>query len=229
MRLAVMQPYLFPYLGYYQLVNSADKFVLYDDVNYIKHGYINRNNILVSGKAQRFTIAVPGMSPNKKISELSYDNNVKKLLKTIEQSYRKAPNFEAVFSLVSEVLLDSNRTITNIAGNSIREVFDYLGVHKKFYLSSEIDNDKSLNAQDRLIEMAKFLECDHYVNSPGGRDLYSKSYFSNNGVNLNFINTLPYSYNQGAIDFVPNLSMIDVLMWNSKEDVCRLLKNYELK
>ncbi|MDH5934309.1 WbqC family protein [Vibrio splendidus] len=228
MRLAVMQPYLFPYLGYYQLVGSADKFVIYDDVNYIKHGYINRNSILVSGKAQRFTIAVPGMSQNKKISELNYDNNVKKLLKTIEQSYRKAPNFDAVFSLVREVLLDPNRSISNIAGNSIRSVFEYLDINKEILLSSDIGNNKSLNAKERLIEMTQLLGCDHYVNSPGGQELYSKSYFINKGVNLSFINTLPYSYSQDSTDFVPHLSIIDVLMWNSREDVCRLLTNYEL-
>lgn len=228
MILAVMQPYLFPYLGYYQLVNSSDKFVIYDDVNYIKHGYINRNNILVSGKAQRFTLAVPGMSRNKKISDLTFDSNVRKLLKTIEQSYRKAPNFDAVFSLVSEVLLDSNRSITNVAGNSITSVFDYLDIDKEIYLSSNIDNNKSLDAKDRLIEMTQLLGCDHYVNSPGGQELYSKNYFINKGVNLSFINTLPYTYNQGTTDFVPHLSMIDVLMWNNKKDVFRLLKNYEL-
>lgn len=225
---AIMQPYLFPYIGYYQLVNSSDEFVIYDDVNYINGGYINRNNILVSGCSQRFTLPIIGASQNKIISDLYFDTNVKKILKTIEQSYRKAPHFKAIFDLVNNVLLDEDRRVVNIAGKSISIVFDYLDIEKCIRVSSDIPNDKSLSAQDRLIEMSKLLQCDKYVNSPGGQHLYDKAYFRDNGVTLKFINCLSSEYDQKTDNFVPNLSMLDVLMWCSKDEVIKLLNEYEL-
>lgn len=229
MKSAVMQPYLFPYLGYYQLVNSSDEFVLYDDVNYINGGYINRNNILVSGCSQRFTLPIIGASQNKKISELYFHNNVRKVLKTIEQSYRKAPNFDAIFSIANNVLLDDDRRVVNITGKSIRIIFEYLNINKNIWLSSDIPNDKSLSAQDRIIEMSKFLKCDMYINSPGGKHLYNKAYFKNNGVTLKFINCLLSEYDQKNNIFVPYLSILDVLMWCSKDEVIKLLNEYELE
>ncbi|MEQ6343175.1 WbqC family protein [Vibrio cyclitrophicus] len=228
MKLAVMQPYLFPYIGYYQLVKSVDKFVLYDDVNFIKSGYINRNNILVSGKSTMFTLPVPGSSSNKYISELNYDKNVRKVIKTIEQSYSKAPYFSAVFPLIEKVLTYDDRSITTISGMSINLVFEYLGLNKSFYISSELSNDKSKTAKDRLIEMAGLLECNEYINSPGGRSLYDKNYFIQRGIKLGFIDCKVKKYDQNTNGFVPNLSMIDVLMWNSVPEILILLNMYEV-
>ena len=104
MTLAIMQPYLFPYIGYWQLLNAVDTFVLYDDVNYINKGYINRNSILVDGKAQQFTLELINASQNKLINEIEIGNNSKKLLKTITQSYIKAPFFEDIITLIEEIL-----------------------------------------------------------------------------------------------------------------------------
>ncbi|MDR6194877.1 WbqC family protein [Siphonobacter sp. SORGH_AS_0500] len=100
MTLAIMQPYLFPYIGYFQLLNAVDKFVIYDDVAFINRGWINRNSILNNGKAQLFTVPLKEASQNKLIHEISIDTDQKwrdKLLKTIQQNYKKAPHFAAVF------------------------------------------------------------------------------------------------------------------------------------
>ncbi|KAA8596486.1 WbqC family protein [Vibrio cyclitrophicus] len=228
MKLAVMQPYLFPYIGYYQLVNSVDKFVFYDDVNFIKCGYINRNNILVNGKSQMFTLPVLSASQNKLINELSFSENVKKILKTIEQTYSKAPYFNDVFPIIKGVLSDANRSVVNLTIQSVVEVFKYLGIEKEFFLSSEIGNDKSLIAKERLIDMTKILDCDIYINSPGGKSLYDKEYFRKSGVELNFIEMKEVSYEQYGSEFVSHLSIIDVLMWNSKMDVKVFLDEYRL-
>ncbi|KPZ52377.1 WbqC-like protein family protein [Pseudoalteromonas sp. P1-13-1a] len=228
MSFAVMQPYLFPYLGYYQLVNAVDMFVFYDDVTFIKGGYINRNNILSNGKAQRFTIPVPGMSSNKLINELSFDKNIKKILKTIEQSYKKAPYFEHVFPLIESVLNDENRRVEHICAKSISVVFEYLGINKNFYFSSELNYNRDLSAADKLIAMADVLNSNDYINSPGGKSLYSNKYFSALGVNLTFIEMQKVSYQQGEYNYVGNLSMIDVLMWNNKEQILELLTKYRL-
>ncbi|CAM3864194.1 WbqC family protein [Rheinheimera salexigens] len=228
MSFAVMQPYLFPYLGYYQMVYAVDKFVFYDDVTFIKGGYINRNNILMNGKAQRFTIPVPGMSSNKKINELRFDINVIKVLKSIEQSYRKAPYFNAIFPIIESVLSDPNRQVEHICAQSIKQVFAYLGLEKAFYFSSQLEFDREQSATDKLFSIAELMKSDDYINSPGGKALYNKEHFETKGIKLSFIQTEPYSYQQSNFEFTPHLSMIDVLMWNSKQDVLALLELYSL-
>ena len=228
MNFAVMQPYLFPYLGYYQLVNAVDTFIFYDDVTYIKNGYINRNNILVNGQAQRFTVPVPGASSNILIKDLNFDPNVKKTLKTISQSYVKAPYFNDVYPIIEKILTSTERQVHTLCANSITSVFSYLGINKQFKFSSELEYNRDLPAADKLIAMAGLLNSKHYINSPGGKDLYSKEYFADKGVNLSFIKMQSVIYDQGKSEFVPYLSMIDVLMWNSKEQVIELLTKYKL-
>lgn len=228
MKFAVMQPYLFPYLGYYQLVKSVDKFILYDDVTFIKGGFINRNNILSNNKILRFTIPVPGGSSNKLINELKFDVNVKKILKTIEQSYRKAPFFKDVYPIIESVINDGDRRLEFLCKKSITSVFDYLGLKYEVIFSSDLEYDRSKLAADKLIEMSKVLGIRNYINSPGGIDLYDKEYFDEHNVTLKFIQTNEYNYQQKTDDFIPNLSMIDVLMWNKKEDVKELLNQYRL-
>lgn len=228
MKFAVMQPYIFPYLGYYQLVNSVDKFVFYDDVTFIKGGYINRNNILSNGAAQRFTIPVPGMSSNKLINNLSFDGNVTKLLKTIQQSYSKSPSFKEVYPIIESVLNSENRFVDHVCANSIIEIFKYLEIDKDYYFSSDLKYDKKSSAADKLIAMAAVLDSYDYINSPGGKSLYDKDYFLRRNVKLSFIEVEDYSYYQGGDKFIPHLSMIDVLMWNGKEAVKELLGKYRL-
>ncbi|MBB1429361.1 WbqC family protein [Pseudoalteromonas sp. SG43-4] len=229
MNFAVMQPYLFPYLGYYQLVNAVDTFIFYDDVTYIKNGYINRNNILVNGQAQRFTVPVPGASSNILIKDLNFDANVKKTLKTISQNYAKAPYFNEVYLIIEKILTSTERQVHTLCSNSITSVFSYLGIkNKQFKFSSELEYSRDSAAADKLIAMAGLLNSKHYINSPGGKDLYSKEYFSDKGVNLSFIKMQSVIYDQGKSEFVPYLSMIDVLMWNSKEQVIELLTKYKL-
>ncbi|EIO4059130.1 WbqC family protein [Vibrio vulnificus] len=229
MKCAVMQPYLFPYLGYYQLVYAVDKFVFYDDVNYIKGGFINRNNILANGTSQRFTIPVEQASSFKKISELSFSENVRKQLMSIEQAYSKAPYFKDVFPIIQKVLSSENRDVTYVCRQSIEAVFLYLGIEKSTILSSDLDYSRDQSAADKLVSIAGLLNCNEYVNSPGGKELYNKAYFKERGVDLSFIGMKLVDYPQGNDkDFLPYLSMIDVLMWNDKDSVKSFLDKYVL-
>ena len=228
MNLAVMQPYLFPYIGYFQLIYASDLFIIYDDVSYIKQGYINRNNILTPNGPVRFTVPVPGGSSNKLISELSYSEDVTKVLKTIQQSYSKSPYFDKVYPLLESILLYKNRDIAEICLKSYRDVLEYLGLQRKFFKSSELDYDRSLSAKERLISFSHKFGADCYINTPGGRELYNKLDFAKEAVDLKFIDSLPIQYDQGVEDFVPNLSIIDVLMNCSPERIISILKQYEL-
>lgn len=224
---AVMQPYLFPYIGYYQLVYASDVFIFYDDVNFIKKSYINRNNILLSGKPFRFSKPVIGASQNILIQDLSYSVE-SKIINTIAQTYAKAPYYNDILPMIELIFNQGNRTVTHINKLSIELVFNYLGIDKKMLVASQIEYDRTKDRADRLIELSKMNGCGHYINSPGGKELYQKEYFEKRGVKLSFIETKIQPYKQGTNEFVPYLSMIDILMNCSKEQIVEMLNNYSL-
>lgn len=228
MKLAVMQPYLFPYIGYFQLIYAADLFLIYDDVAYIKQGYINRNSILSANGATRFTIPVPGASSNKLISELAFSEDVGKILRTIEQSYSKAPHFEEVFPMIRRALELDDRSIASVCQKSFEDIFSYLGLEKQFKKTSELEYDRSASARDRLIAFCQQFGADSYINAPGGRKLYAKQDFAEKGIDLKFVDSLPVEYPQGNAEFIPNLSIIDVLMHCSPSKTLEMLAQYEL-
>ncbi|RTR05328.1 WbqC family protein [Halomonas nitroreducens] len=228
MKVAVMQPYLFPYLGYYQLAKCVDTLVLYDDVNYIPRGYINRNYILYQGRKWRFTVPVMGASIHKKIYTLSFSRNVSGVLQSIRHAYSKAPYFDAVFPMVEEVLEREDRDITDMCSSGIREVLDYLEIGTPLLRSSRMEYNKHPGRSQNLMEICSSLGACEYVNSPGGRLIYDKKEFSSCGYNLSFLEPREVHYNQGKNEFVPNLSMIDVLMWCSKDQAMALLDEYDI-
>ncbi|EIU7613856.1 WbqC family protein [Vibrio vulnificus] len=229
MKCAVMQPYFMPYIGYWQLINSVDEFVIFDDVNYIKKGYINRNNYLVQGKSKLFSIEMENASQNKKINEVFIAKNPTKLLKSISQEYKKAPYFEDVYPIVNDLLSNcEGKRISDLNHDSILKVLDYLGIKKKVSLSSELNIPIEIRAQDRIIEICSKKGCSQYVNAIGGRELYDKASFNNNNIELSFIKSENASYRQFGNSFVPNLSMIDVLFFNSKTEIHSLLNKYSL-
>lgn len=224
---AVMQPYLFPYIGYYQLVSVADVFIIYDDVTFIKQSYINRNSILVGEQAKRFSLPVLGASSNALIQNLNYAS-AGKLLKTIQQSYSKSPYYQDVMNFVSVVLQSENRNIARLNELSIRKVFEYLGLDKNIVFASDLEYDRSADRAQRLVSLTKMYGCDHYVNSPGGRMLYDKEYFMDNDIKLSFIEAKITPYSQNNKCFVPGLSIIDILFNCSKSEIIEMLSNYEL-
>ena len=228
MKLAVMQPYLFPYIGYFQLIHAADLFLIYDDVAYIKRGFVNRNNVLAPSGVTRFTVPVPGASQNKLFLELEFSRDVGKALKTIEHSYSKAPYFQDVFPIVQGALELDDRSIASVCQKSFEDIFSYLGIEKRFRKTSELEYDRSTSARERLMDLCHQFGADCYVNASGGRKLYEKIDFAEKGVDLKFVDPLPVEYSQGVSEFVPNLSIIDVLMNCSAEETKSLLTRYEL-
>lgn len=228
MKLAIMQPYLFPHIGYFQLIQAADLFLIYDDVAYIKRGFVNRNSVLAPNGVIRFTVSVPGASQNKLFSVLEFSSDVAKVLKTIEHSYSTAPYFENVFPIIRETLEFEDRLIASVCQKGFEGIFSYLGIEKKFKKTSDLEYDRSGTARDRLIALCHEFGADCYLNAPGGRKLYSKPDFAEKGIDLKFVDSLPVAYSQGAEEFVPNLSIIDVLMNCSPTEVKCLLKGYDL-
>lgn len=227
-----MQPYFFPYIGYFQLINAVDTFVIYDDVNFIKRGWINRNRILLNGIINYFTIPCKKVSQNKLINEIqiAFDLNEKtKLLKTFYYAYHKAPYYNAVIHLIEQILSKEYETIAELATESILAVCGYLSIRTRIITSSVKFNNHLLKKADRLIDICRVLDAETYINPIGGVDLYGKQYFMDRGVHLYFLETKPVIYKQFVQPFVPWLSIIDVLMFNRAEQLKIFLNEYELK
>ena len=223
MKVGIMQPYFMPYIGYWQLIKAVDKYVVYDDVNYIKKGWINRNNILVNGNAKLFSISLKEASQNKLINEIEISDDFNKFLKTLYFCYSKAPHYKAVDELMQKICAYPNKNLGDFLYNSISEVCNYLGIETEIILSSSIEKDNSLKGQDKILHICKNLGATEYYNAIGGKELYDDKSFAANNIKLSFLRTEFQEYPQLGSPFVKGLSMIDVLMFNSVAEVNRHL------
>jgi hypothetical protein len=234
MKIAINQPFTFPYIGFYQLVSEVDKFIFYDDVTFMKQSWINRNRILLNGKDHYFNIELEGASSYRLISEINVRCNpiaVKKTLKTIKQAYSKAPYFTKTYPIIEKCfnLIDKDVKISKIAYCSIKSVCDYLGINTRFEFSSEeYATTKGMGRKERLYEILRINKASDYVNLPGGVNLYSKEQFVKQGFQLHFIDRGNIRYQQFKNEFVPWLSIIDVLMFNSIDETNLLLSKSSL-
>ncbi|WP_294199956.1 WbqC family protein [uncultured Chryseobacterium sp.] len=231
MKIAIMQPYIFPYIGYFQLINAVDQFVIFDDVNFIKKGWINRNNILSNEGIQRFTIPLKNVSQNKLINE-TYINEESQwkdqFLKTIIHNYKKAPYFDNVYALIDGIIKTEESNIAKYTCHALASISGYLGLNTIFTLSSGLEKNNSLKGPKKILDICKVLKATDYINPIGGTELYSKDSFSKENINLWFLKSNLVPYKQFNQEFVPWLSVIDVLMFNSQEDTRNLLNDYNL-
>lgn len=229
-----MQPYIFPYIGYFQLIQSSDHFVFYDDVNFIKKGWINRNYLLVNGKRNLFTVPLIKPSQNKLIKDIEISKNqnwAEKLLLTIQSSYKKAPYFEETYTLIENIISKEFNSIGSLASESVLRICEFLSIKKKYSFSSKISSkSKELDKANRLITICKENNSETYINAIGGKDLYTKEFFLKQNINLQFLdsNIIEYSQKPYSSEFEPHLSIIDILMFNSKNEVKKMLDLYNL-
>lgn len=214
---AVMQPYLFPYIGYWQLISAVDVFVVYDNIKYTKKGWINRNRMLVNGSDAVFSVPLARGSDFLHIRdrELAGDHDPRKLLGRFEAAYARAPQFAATFPLVERVLRQPERNLFGFLHGSIVETCRHLGLAARILVSSEVAGaDHGLRGSERVLSLCRALGARRYVNAIGGTALYAKEDFAASGVSLQFVRSRPFEYPQFGGDFVPWLSIVDVLMFN---------------
>jgi hypothetical protein len=232
MKVAIMQPYFLPYIGYFQLINSVDKFVIYDDVNFINRGWINRNNILVNGATTLIQIPLSKASQNKLINEVEIFKEGKwkvKLLRTIEQNYKIAPNFHRIFEFLQSLINKNHSHISALNFESIQTICSYLDIRTEIISSSTHYHNHHLNGQNRILDICLRENADNYINPIGGEILYDKEQFIEKNIKLNFIQPAAIPYSQTSSSFVPFLSIMDVLMNCEPEYIkTTLLKAYEL-
>jgi hypothetical protein len=231
MRVAIMQPYLFPYVGYFQLLHHADIFVLLDDVAFINKGWINRNVLLVNCAKYVFSIPLSGSSQNKLIKDTRLHSDIRvrhKLLTTIKQEYKTAAEFESIFSLLQQVLLSAEEDVTALVLESLHRINAHVGLSVPIIRSSAITKAAGLVAQARIIEICLQLGAHEYINLPGGRELYSAAEFAQQGITLKFLHPHMTPYPQRCKAFVPGLSVIDVLMYNSPAQAQQMFRQAAL-
>lgn len=228
-----MQPYIFPYVGYFQLVNAVDKLIFYDDVNFIKGGWINRNRILLNGQPFLFTLPIRNLSSNSTIIDTEINLPLfqawkDKFYKTIRQAYGKAPYFEEGFGVLQSSFDEKYESIAKMARSSIVEVSKYLALSTDFASSSENYSNKHLSGEERVIEICKNEKATDYINLNGGKHLYCKEHFQKHSIKLHFIQHKSIHYRQFNAHFVENLSIIDMIMFVDKSTIKNLLTEFVL-
>lgn len=226
MKLAIMQPYFFPYIGYFQLINSVDKFVFYDDVNYIKGGWINRNKLFLAGAVRYITIPLVDASSFRKINKTCVKKDgewVKKMLSSIDQSYSKAPFYNPVRNLIENVLSDDSENLSVLTKNSVKASADYIGMDIDFIETSEIYGNQEKTGSERVIDICLIEKASEYWNLPGGVRLYGSESFEQHKINLKFVDVSIETYQQDSNEFHSGLSIVDVLMYNQPSRVLQML------
>lgn len=221
MTIAIMQPYLFPYIGYFQLMNAVDEFVVYDNIQFTKKGWINRNRILVNGTDSYISLPLKKDSDYLDIKDryLSDDwiNERKKMLNRITESYRKAPQFAMVFPLIEKIIMHEEKNLFKFIFHSIKLINGYLEIKTPLIISSSINIEHMLRAEKKVMALCKARNCNTYINPIGGVELYNKDEFKNEGIDLQFLKADNIHYQQFNNEFVPFLSIVDVMMFNTKE------------
>lgn len=223
--IAIMQPYLFPYIGYFQLIDKVDVFVSFDDVQWIRRGWINRHTILKNNAEKKITLPVVKADMASMINQVSFCNFVHNdYLNQIKQSYIKAPNFKEIYSFIESVMQYEESNVANFVNNSICEVMKLLSIDTEFISSSTLKNDKILSSQDKIINICQHLNAHSYINNINGQYLYKKEDFKEKNIDLLFLNKEIKKYKQFDNNFIPYLSIIDVLMFNSIEATRKMVK-----
>lgn len=229
MKVALMQPYLFPYIGYFQLMAAVDLFVLYDDVQWIKGGWIHRNRILSRGEPKYLTFPIAPAPFPSRICDRRLGDSIPafraEATRLLADSYRGAPQLAAGLALFESCLVhaESERDFVAFAEHALRTCADFLGITTPMIRSSALPQTPGLSGQDRVLDIVQAAGGSVYINSIGGRALYDAPSFAARGIELQFLQAMPAPYPQFGEAFVPSLSIIDVVMFNSKARIKELL------
>lgn len=232
MTTGIMQPYFLPYLGYWQLLNHVDQYIVYDNIQFSKRGWFIKNNFLMNGVAKPFSLPLKKdsdyLNVDQRMMSPEREKAAQKILEQIKSAYAKAPYFKEVYSVLQECFLSKEDNLFEFLTNSITVIKDYLNITTNIIVSSSIEIDHDLKGKDKVLSLCKAVNTTKYVNPIGGVELYDKEEFKNEGVELGFIKMDTIEYPQFKNNFVPNLSIIDVIMFNTKEEIKTLLDKFSI-
>jgi len=228
---AIMQPYLFPYLGYFQLMHHVDQFVVFDTAQYIRRGWINRNRILLDQKPHTFTLPVRKAPRDTLIADMLLASDAKavsKLLHTIYVAYREAPYFESTYAMVESILQSTESSLCIRLVDQLQQILTHLNIDTQITLASQIEVRSVEGAENRILGMCEALGATTYINPWNGQDLYTPTRFHERNMHLGFLEMQVIPYPQKVTEFVSHLSIVDVLMHCSVEEIHRLLSQYRI-
>ncbi|WP_295685213.1 WbqC family protein [uncultured Fibrobacter sp.] len=230
MIIAGNQPYFIPYIAYWQLMTACDLFLIGDDYAFIKDGWVQRNRILRQGKPTYFGLEISKISPNRLINqtELIEINSTKKL-KDLYYCYHSAPFFNRGYSLMEKIFSFPEKDLTAFLVNSIEIIREYLGIKTKMMFTSQIEGNCRYKCEQRIFDFCDRLGGTTYINAIGGQSLYKKDEFAEHGIELKFIHSHCREYKQLGGAFVPGLSILDVIMFNSREEIAQMLGEFTLE
>jgi hypothetical protein len=230
MKLAIMQPYFLPYIGYWQLINAVDVFVIYDNIQYTKKGWINRNRFLQNGTDALFTLPLKKGSDFLDVRERGFSDafDRRKMLRQFSTAYSKAPYYDEAMPLITGIVEYGNTNLFGYILNSVNALCRHLDIKAEIVISSNVSIDHGLKAENKVMAICKSLQAETYINAIGGQSLYSKDWFAAQDVDLKFIKSGSIEYRQFGGEFVPWLSILDVLMFNSIDSVKEMLDDYIL-
>ncbi len=231
MKIGIMQPYFFPYIGYFQLINMVDKYVVFDTAYFANNKWGFRNRILINGGPGFIRVITLKASQNKQFNEIKVSGDIeakKNTILALERAYRKAPYFPDVMPVLEQFLIADydNLSEYNVASN--RLICDYLGIKTEILLFSELDCDRDLKRQFRIFDVCRVLGGNEYINAIGGTELYDFEEFREHGIELAFLKPDDIVYPQFGGEFIPSLSIIDVMMFNSVSEIQNMLNQYTL-
>jgi hypothetical protein len=229
-KVGIMQPYFLPYIGYFQLIQAVDVFVLYDNIKYTKKGWINRNRYLANGQEKAFSLPLKKDSDSLDIRDrvLASDFNPKKTLNGISEAYRKAPYYQSGMAILQEIFSHEDRNLFSFTHHAVVKTCQHLGIDTSIVISSQVPADHTLAGEQRVIAICQKLGADSYINPPGGRALYSADNFKEKNIQLKFIDPALCPYPQLTNQFVAGLSIIDVIMNNDQQMLTELLSHYSI-
>lgn len=231
MKLAIMQPYFFPYIGYWQLIHAVDRFMIYDNLNYIRHGWINRNRILINGEPAYITVPLHQSSPYKRICDIAMQCSPAwrhTLVRKIDFTYRRAPYYTKVFPILEKLIFYDTDSLSDYLAYQLQTLSVFMGINTEFVVTSRSYKNNGLSGQTRVIDICKREGATIYINPQGGQALYDYAAFARCGLNLKFLIPFTIKYKQFGSVHIPWLSMIDVMMFNSPSQLRTLLDQYEL-
>jgi hypothetical protein len=231
MDVAIMQPYFFPYIGYFQLMKSVQRFVFYDDAQFMKGGWVNRNRILYEGQPRWWTYPVVHDDYRLPISGRRYrrsHENDQSLLGKLDGAYRNAPHHADIRGLVQDSLPADEDVVSSLNQHQLTVLSRRLGITCEFHRSSDLAVDDALTAEQRVIAICRQLGATRYINSAGGMSLYQRASFEAAGIELAFLQPRPRPYAQLGQAYVPSLSIVDVLMFNPVDAARAMLDDHDL-
>lgn len=236
MKLGIMQPYFFPYLGYFSLIKHTDRWIVFDTVQYIEHGWMNRNRIIHPDKPEDMYITVPLVkhARDTKIKDIQVNRREdyrEKILAQLWSAYKKrARYFPRVYALAEDVLSYDTERLSDLNVYGMKKVTEYLEIpfHYDVFSEMALMIDEVHDAGEWALNISKALHADTYINPPGGTDLFDSRKFKEAGIQLEFLKVHLRPYAQKKAQFISGLSIIDALMFNSPEQVNQMLDDYEI-